>query len=151
MLNPKKLFDAAPAEVVEDFRAFDEESPLLVEERLVRRQIDHGRIDFGLTEIRVDGGVEHEAARHRRFDVEADRAEHARAVVERVAVLRPRRTPDAPPCRAQAPAAGEARTPSRLVRCIIRDARPSSFFGQNSSHTVSFLRRMKRDTLKPHV
>ena len=42
-------------------------------------------------------------------------------------------------------------SPSRPVRCTIRDARPVSFFGTISSHDPSLRRRMYRSTLMPQV
>ena len=51
-------------------------------------EVDGGRVDFHLAEIRVDGAVERQAAADAVFQVGAGAGERARAVVERVAVLR---------------------------------------------------------------
>jgi hypothetical protein len=56
---------------VEYLRAFDEKRPLLREERLECRQVQHGRIDFDLSEVRIQRCVECEVRREPVLEVEA--------------------------------------------------------------------------------
>ena len=50
--------------------ALDEERALLFEERLVRREVDHRRIRFDLSEVGIDRGVEREVGREANLCVE---------------------------------------------------------------------------------
>src|SRR5437867_11079471 len=48
---------AARAEI-KKVRAFDEERTFLIEKCLILSQVHHGGIDFNLTEVRIDSGIE---------------------------------------------------------------------------------------------
>src|SRR5258705_2815797 len=75
----------AAAVVAEDLRSLEEERTLLLEERFERRQVDHRRVDFDLSEIRVDRRRRGEIAGDADLRVESGGGKRARAVVERVA------------------------------------------------------------------
>jgi hypothetical protein len=79
------LAGAAAAEVTEDLRALGEERPPLLEEHLELREVDYRGVHLDLAEVRVEGRIEREVARHAVLEVHARRREPARAVVERVA------------------------------------------------------------------
>ena len=57
----------------EQSAAGDEERPPLVEERLVRREVEHRRIGFDLPEVRVDRRVEREVRRDAILEIAAER------------------------------------------------------------------------------
>ncbi len=87
-VEPHVAARPVPAEAVERLRALDEERALLVVERLERREVDDGRIDFDLAEVRIHGGVDGQVARHTPLQVEASGRRPGSTVVERVAGLR---------------------------------------------------------------
>ena len=76
-VRAEETTDPAQAEVA---RARDEERPLFVEEGLESREVDHGRIDFDLTKVRVDRCIERQVGRHAQGSVAAD------AAIERVRI-----------------------------------------------------------------
>src|SRR5690606_32217284 len=57
----------------EDVTALDEERTLLLEERLIHAEVDHGGIDLDLAEVRVDRRIERHIARHAVAGVESAR------------------------------------------------------------------------------
>ena len=70
---PRTALAPLRAEVAEHLGALGEERPPLLEERLELREVDDRRIHLDLAEVRVEGGVEREAARHAVLQVEAGR------------------------------------------------------------------------------
>ena len=74
----------APAEI-EDARAFDEEGPLLLVVGLFVADIDDGRVDLDLAEIRIDREVEGQVAAEAALEVEAAAHRGFASVAERVA------------------------------------------------------------------
>src|SRR5215831_3020394 len=60
----------------------DKEWPALIEKRFVRREVQHGRIRFDLTEVRIDRRVDRQIRSEAILDVTAER--HVRPVGELV-------------------------------------------------------------------
>ena len=77
---------AAPAEL-EGVGAFDEEGPLLIEERLDVGEIHNRRIDLDLTEVGIHGGIESEVRTKTKLEVGAQGRVAPATVVERVSGL----------------------------------------------------------------
>ena len=68
---PAAVHDVAVHAEVENAGAFDEKRPAFLEERLERRQVDHGRIGVDLTEIGIHGRVHGDVGRDAVLDVRA--------------------------------------------------------------------------------
>ncbi len=79
--------DASPAEAVEQAGPLDEKRPLLFVVSLISGEVDDGRVDFDLSEIRVDRGVQGQVAFQADLEVESEVAEEALAGLERIARL----------------------------------------------------------------
>ena len=76
---------AAPAEIVEDARALDEERPLLLVIGLLVADVDDRRIDLDLAEIGIDGQVQGQVALQSGLEVEARVGSPFPAGAERIA------------------------------------------------------------------
>src|SRR5205807_4684090 len=68
----------------EDVQSFDEERPLLGIERLELREVDYGRIDFHLAEVRIDRAGERQAGCQAVLEIDARVAAHLVSADERI-------------------------------------------------------------------
>ena len=132
--------------------ALVEKRALLGELELERRDVLDDLVGLDLAEVRVDGGVEEEAACHRPLEVEPDiedAVEEAGLRASRVGVLRPQNEPACgergqleAPLWVEPDETGEVSEPRY-------DARP--FRGNGTDAITSWLRPISRRTAKPHT